>query len=37
VPVPNRETDRNNDNARKAKKDRRKTEEALAALRARPR
>ena len=36
IPVPTRETDRDNDNARKAKKNRRKTEEALAALRARP-
>jgi hypothetical protein len=37
VPVPTRETDRDDDNAREAKKDRRKTEEALAALRALPR
>ena len=37
IPVPTRETDRNNDNTRQAKKDRSKTEEALAALRALPR
>ena len=36
IPVPTRETDRDNDNARKAKKNRRKTEEALAALRMLP-
>jgi Zinc dependent phospholipase C len=36
IPVPNRETDRDNDNARKAKKNRRKTEQALTALRALP-
>ena len=36
IPVPTRETDRDNDNAREAKKARRKTEEALAALRALP-
>ena len=36
IPVPTRETDRDDDNAREAKKDRRKTEEALAALRVLP-
>ncbi len=36
IPVPTRETDRDDDNAREAKKDRRKTEQALAALRAQP-
>lgn len=36
IPMPTRETDRDDDNAREAKKDRQKTEAALAALRARP-
>ncbi|MBF9140488.1 zinc dependent phospholipase C family protein [Hymenobacter properus] len=36
IPVPNRETDRDDDNAREARKYRRKTQEALAALRALP-
>lgn len=36
IPVPNRETDRDNDNAREARKFRRKTEQALVALRALP-
>jgi hypothetical protein len=36
VPVPNRETDRDNDNAREARKFRQKSQEALAALRALP-
>ena len=36
ITVPTRETDRDDDNAREAKKNRRKTEEALAALRALP-
>ena len=34
IPVPTRETDRDNDNAREARQDRRKTEQALVALRA---
>ena len=36
IPVPTRETDRDDDNARKAKKARRETEKALAVLRALP-
>ena len=36
IPVPTRETDRDDDNAREARKYRRKTQEALAALRALP-
>ena len=36
IPVPTRETDRDNDNAREAKKNRRNTEKALVALRALP-
>ena len=36
IPVPNRETDRDDDNAREARKYRRKTEQALVALRALP-
>ncbi|MDO7845864.1 zinc dependent phospholipase C family protein [Hymenobacter sp. M29] len=36
VPVPDRETDRDDDNAREARKSRRKTEEALTALRTMP-
>ncbi|MDO7852027.1 zinc dependent phospholipase C family protein [Hymenobacter convexus] len=36
VPVPDRETDRDDDNAREARKSRHKTEQALAALRALP-